>query len=331
MTIGELEWEDNALACNELDEARPLVASSRYAPHRFLASRESDLVSLFLADAADAIARFRGLALTTRIHEKLASLFVIADLPWESAILGRRMAVLKGFFIDDTLDVRDALADHTVRRAIDWAAQQNIRFVLCKVYADDPMAIQALQRNGFRLVETVLNYVYDCHEEHSDLSALNNVTIRPAEASDLPRLVEIARAAFKTHVGRFHADPNLSIEEAGRIYEEWIRSSCRGYADAVFVAECDRKIAGFSVWRDPLEREVAVGIRSAHYSIGGVDPAFQKRGLFRALTLAGMRRYRREADLIEGPTNLRNLPVQRAYDRLGWTLRDRQHTFHRWL
>lgn len=229
---------------------------------------------------------------------------MVEELEWESRIFGRRMGV-----------VRDVEGD-AIRRAL----EQPFEFLLCKVSTARTDVVHELERNGFLLVETAVHYVFDCRHAVPRIEV--PCTIRHARQGDRDAAVAVARAAFASHFGRFHADPNIARDDATRVYEEWIRSSFDGYADAILLAVNGDRVIGFSVWR-------AEG-KDVHYSIGGVDPAYHTRGVFRALTAAGMELWRDRADTIDGPTHIRNLAVQRAYLSLGWELRESAYTFHRW-
>jgi ribosomal protein S18 acetylase RimI-like enzyme len=297
---------------------RDAIASSRFLPSRHLDSDRARLISLAVAEVEETLAQGG-----TRL-EAGDGFAVIAELPWESRVLARRMAVLKHVFFGET----PAMANQLVERAARWASESGFDFLLCKVYTDRHALIHALTGQGFLLVETMLQHVW---ESRRDLGPADDPRVREARDSDREAVLRVCQAAFELHVGRFHSDPRISHGDAARVYEEWIRSAFDGYADAIYVAEQDGGIAGYSIWKAAAAAELAAGIRAAHYSIGAVDPAFQRQGLFRALTLAGMRRYHGSADVIDGPTHLRNLAVQRAYRSHGWELRDSQYTFHRWL
>jgi GNAT superfamily N-acetyltransferase len=141
----------------------------------------------------------------------------------------------------------------------------------------------------------------------------------------------IARAAFSTYFGRFHADPRIGHDQATRLYEEWIRACLDGWADSTLVAVQDCKIAAYLAWKNPSAMDLRHGIRVADYNITGVEPAFAGRGLFTALTQEGVRLLRGHADYIEGATHIDNHAVQRAYLRLGWRIASAEHSFHKWL
>lgn len=231
----------------------------------------------------------------------------VADAPWESKVLGVKSGVLT------------AAADE-IEAAVAQSDAEGFEFVTAKVPTTDYAMIHALERNGFLLIETVLHYSY----RYSDnvLPPAPDVAIRRAEDSDTEALVKLAALSFGAHFGRFHSDPRIGHERANRVYEEWMRSAMGGYADDVFVAECDGRIAAVSIWRTDGDL--------AHYSLGAVHPDHFSRGLFKAVTIAGMRRYAGMATELGCATNLHNLPVQAAFQTLGWRRLESKYTFHRW-
>jgi RimJ/RimL family protein N-acetyltransferase len=233
---------------------------------------------------------------------------IVEELEWESRVLDRRMGAIA--------------ADADVERALDEAAERGFEFLLCKVSTAEIGIAQALERHGFSLVETIVHYEFDCRREVPQVET--PFVIRPATESDREASVALARTAFTGHFGRFHSDPRFTRDEATRVYEEWIRSSFDGWADAIFVAEDEGRVIGFVSCRRTEERRMRV-------SIAFIDAAYRNHGLLRAFGAAVMRQYRDSADTIDGPTHIRNLAVQRAYLALGWMLRESAYTFHRWL
>ncbi|HYS52298.1 MAG TPA: hypothetical protein VER58_00875 [Thermoanaerobaculia bacterium] len=309
-----------------------LIAATPFQPNRFLRSSETNLTGYTLNCIAETLSENSGIAFVKRVSDRIVGLITVSTLPWESRVLRRSVYAVKHLYVDDENTARGPQAEALVRTAGEWANKRAVDLLICKVYTDDMTAIPALENNGFRLMETGLNYVFDCKQAlPAGRQCGEALVIRRADARDETALAVAARLAFSHHFGRFHSDPRIDPDEATAIYEEWIRSSCRGYADAVFLAERGGEIAGFSVWKNPSAVELSAGIRAAHYSIGAVVPQFQGKGLFQALTLEGMRMYHAGTSLIEGPTNLKNLGVQRGYQKLGWQLRDSYYSFHKWL
>jgi ribosomal protein S18 acetylase RimI-like enzyme len=260
---------------------------------------------------------------------------ICTPLPWESGLLGRSMWAIKHICIDSESVDKHAVATRLVAEVSRRAAAQGAEFLLCKTSALHRVAIHALESNGFLLMDTFLDFVYNCQNSRSQNDSSpqrpEGVMIRPGTSADTDSLVQIARACFSEHFGRFHADPRIGRAAAAKIYEEWIRSCANGWADWIFVAEHRNRIAGYSAWRKPSRLDAQFGIRLGHYSIAGVHPDFFGHGIFAALTRAGMNIMGVLVDWIEGPTHVENYAVQRGYQRLGWQIAGAQHSFHKWL
>jgi RimJ/RimL family protein N-acetyltransferase len=274
-----------------------------------------------------------GSAFVARAQGRMVGLALLADLGWDTRVVGRRMTLIRSLAARPELAERAAILERLLDSVLRHAQTRGVECLVHRPFTDDAPAIHALERRGFLLMDTLLDYVYDFTREKElpRPAAPPGVQVRAAGATDLEELLEVARRAFAGHCGRFHADPHIPRQAAVRVYEEWIRSSLEGFADWVFAAEVGGAIAGYSVWKRPSEAEARHGIALGHYSIGAVAPAYSGRGLFRALTLEGMRRLSGEVSLVEGPTHVANLPVQRAYASLGWRIAGARHGFHRWL
>ena len=98
----------------------------------------------------------------------------------------------------------------------------------------------------------------------------------------------INEKAFTGYFGRYHADPQMPPGTATKIYAQWVRSAFQGWADWILVAEVDGRIAGYGLWRKPLEIEAKNSLSVAHYDLAAIDPEFLGRGLWTALMFDGM-------------------------------------------
>jgi ribosomal protein S18 acetylase RimI-like enzyme len=328
--------EVSALARGDIAEIKPLLEASRQKPYRFLlpASSQQALDTFWLNDIAHTI-EHGGRAFAAWEAGQICGALIYSDLPWDTAIIQRRMGALKYVVVaPNALRHRDRF-EHLLDCAVEWAASSGIEFLLCKAYTDDAPTIHTLQSRDFLLMDTLLDYVYDFRryplQSIPHPTTCDAVTIREADTSDVDELVDVAQASFRDHFGRFHFDERIGHALAGKIYEEWIKSSVSGYADWILVAEVSGKIAGYSAWKRPSVQELSHGIRMGHLSIIAVHPDYRRRGLFSTLTRTAMKLFEDIADYIEGPTHLNNYAMQRACARLAWQLRDTRHSFHRWL
>jgi ribosomal protein S18 acetylase RimI-like enzyme len=96
-------------------------------------------------------------------------------------------------------------------------------------------------------------------------------------------------------------------------------------ADRVLLVEVDGAVVGFLTLRfnNDLESEIV---------LNGVDPEYQRRGLYSALVEAALAlSSTRGATRCIVSTQLTNRSVQRVWARLGFELSAARHTFHLWL
>ncbi len=352
----------------DLDQVRPLLAAANQKPYRFLArDLRSDLDEFWLRELAAGIedgadllvatagAPARGASVVPNAGP-VVGMVSLAPLPWETKILGIPMGTLKHLVVAPptaSYSASSDLADYLLKAATQRAVEQGFHSLLCKVYTDDIPSIHTLESNGFRLVDTLLDFIYDYRKatkapptpvgvwpvlseaEGSPNPASGRgdegVHVRLATPEDEASLLDLARISFANHFGRFHSDPGISRDDATNIYVEWIRSCARGYADWILLVEIDGKLAGYSAWKKPSAREKALPVRVGHYSIAAVHPDYSGRGLFSILTQSGMELLAGTADVIEGPTHINNYPVQRGYANLRWRIGDAHHSFQKWL
>ena len=274
-------------------------------------------------------------ALAARSGGSIVALLIWGQQAWESRVIGRKFAVIKHLAVipEAPRDIGAAL----VARMCNDALARGVECVTAKMHTMETSAIHSVERNGFRLMDTVLDFTFDYRRMPFDQvrppPMAEGVQIGLATADDADGLIEVAGKAFGGHFGRFHADERIGRDIAKTVYEEWMRSSLNGWVDIVVVCKCDGKVAGYSMWKKPSAKESGNGFHLGHYSIAGVHPDYFGRGLFSALTYEGMRRLPEHGrvDRIEGPTHVNNYPVQRGYLKLGWRITGARHTFHRWL
>ena len=320
----------------QLEQVGPVLARSPHKPYSALRLPPAVPVdALWLREVADALDADAGAVFAARVGSEVAGLAVCASQDWESRVLERKVAVLKHLVVPADDPHGPETLELLIRQVLAWAKACGVELLSCKAYTDDLTAINALERHGFLLRDTMLDYVYDPHRDPFDTvprpEPFPGCTIRLATADDRGEVLRVSENAFGGHFGRFHSDPRLPRDVSTRVYREWLRSSCDGYADYLVVAEVAGRVVGYSVWKKPCSREEQFGLRLGRYSIGAVHHDFAGRGLFEALTHAGMARLREAVDRISGPTHVNNYPVQRGYTKLRWRIANAYHTLHRWL
>lgn len=315
----------------------PLLERSPFGPLRYLgAELGASRYDFWLDSIGDFLASGSSLALVAMRGGQTEGLVVGGENDWESRVLGHRTGVVHHLLGEPRSPRRNEILEQLVAAAVNWAGGRDIRLLTCRMPADDLPAIHALERRGFLLMDTLVDCCFDARRvpfsQVSPPGPPADVSLRLARPDDVEELASVARASFRSHFGRYHADERIGPALATRVYEEWARSAASGYADWICVAEAGGRIAGYSVWKRPSARERELRVRVGHYSISGIHPAFSGRGLFTALTYEGMKLLQGVSDVVEGPTHVSNHGVQRGYSRLGWRVGvDARLGFHLWL
>lgn len=321
------------VSVTHLESVEPLLCASPFKPYRFVHGIGApELVAFWFETAAEQSRS--GTVVVCRRDSRIVGLAILNELVWESDVIGQGVwGISQLVAAPGESDVRDIL-DRLIDRVLILARERGADTIHCKRFSDDMTACQALQRRGFLLVDTQLVYGFEIggsSQRRMRGDKARSGVLRLAQSADLEELVDVARASFKNHYGRFHSDQRLPAGSAIRVYEEWVRSSIRGYADWIVVAEIGGRLAAYSIWRKPAAREAKLSKRIGHYSIGAVHPDFLGQGLFTEVTRRGLELFDGVADCVVGPTHVNNYGVQRGYTRLGWHILDATHTFHAWL
>ena len=288
----------------------------------------------WLDEISQSLAKESSIAFQWVASGTIKGFIVYNDSPWDTEITGRRIGAIEHIAVaagdDCGTEILQELIDELTRSLADRETQ----CVVCKVHSNELPVVHALEQRGFLLMDSLLDFVFDF--SRTPLEEINRprrdkqLTIRRAEPADLSALMAINEKAFTGYFGRYHADPQMPPGTATKIYAEWVRSAFQGWADWILVAEVDGRIAGYGLWRKPLEIEARNSLRVAHYDLAAIDPEFLGRGLWTALMFDGMSIARNYAQYLVGPVHVCNYPVQHTLQKLGWRISGARHSFHKW-
>jgi len=318
---------------NDLREALPRFAHVPLSHLRHLTSDQR--LAYWLDEIRDCFADESSIAFASIVSGTINGFLLYNDSPWDSQITGRRIGIVKHLAVSSDprvgVEILRGLIDELTRSL----GKRGTQCVVCKVQSDELSIAHALEQQGFLLMDTLQDFVFEFSRtaiETIDLPRRDGqLKIRQAKPADLPALTAINERAFADYFGRYHADPQMPQGTATKIYIEWVRSAFRGWADWILVAEVDDKIAGYGLWRRALKAEEKNSLRIAHYDLGATDPQFRGRGLRTVLTLEGMGIARDFAQYLIGPVHVSNYPAQHTLQKLGWRISGARHSFHKWL
>jgi ribosomal protein S18 acetylase RimI-like enzyme len=272
-------------------------------------------------------------AFASYAEDRIHGFVLYGDSPWDTKVIGTPVAVIKIMVGTSAADstVLDQLLDEVLRDA----ASRGIHLVTCKVQPLQFAAIHTLERHGFLLMDTLLDFSFDFSRtplgQISAPQQLDGLHFRLANPQDLPELLALTETAFAKHFGRYNSDPKMPAGTGTKIYQEWVRSSFSGAADWILIAEVNNQIAGYAVWKKASALEVKHSFDIVHCTLAAIHPDFFAQGVYTTLTFEGMRMAQKFANHLDGPAHVSHFPVARAKLKLGWKIAGVRHSFHKWL
>ncbi|MEO0369373.1 MAG: GNAT family N-acetyltransferase [Pseudomonadota bacterium] len=203
------------------------------------------------------------------------------------------------------------------------AKVDNIEFLSIRVSTDDLPRVQALEADGYRLMDTLVYY------GRSLTNVLNcpDSMIRVATPSDANAVAKVAEAGFADYVGHYHVDPRLPNTGADAAYVEWAENSVKmcGLESPVLVAEEGNRILGFVAMQINLNSEAEIVLNAVH-------PDFQGQGIYNRLLAASLAlSAQSKCETVITSTQINNVAVQRVWSRQGLRMVRSYYTLHKWF
>jgi hypothetical protein len=143
----------------DAEELGFLIAAHPYNDYRHYRtiSREAQL-RILGSDIARAAEQRQLLAL--RARDQVVGLATLSHLSWDSKIFGVSMAKIGHLIAAPSPASRPHVLDRLLEELIALARTQGIRHLSTRVDCADSEAIQRLERQGFRLMECLITYVF---------------------------------------------------------------------------------------------------------------------------------------------------------------------------
>lgn len=206
-----------------------------------------------------------------------------------------------------------------------FCIQNHVTLVIARCSVSDARASQAMEREGFLLMDTLLFFVRDLRNV-PPVGDGGETLARLLRPGDEQSVRDVALKAFHNFSGHYHSDTRLDPQRCDEVYSSWAFRTCTSgkAADQVLVAERKGAVAGFaSIRLDGEEGDVV---------LLGVDPAFQGRGIARSLLVHSLTWCREKgARRLLYSTQIANLPIQRVLARIGFEPSHGLYTFHKWF
>ncbi|OQW94335.1 MAG: hypothetical protein BWK79_06370 [Beggiatoa sp. IS2] len=216
----------------------------------------------------------------------------------------------------------------TLPSVLDFCRYHQVQFLIARCPVNDIAAAQAMEREDFLLMDTLLYYVRDLVKLPIPADT-GKTQVRPLRQGEEDAVQQVAAGAFQGYFGHYHADNRLERQKCDEAYVSWAMRSCvsREVADEILVAEAEMegKIVGFAT----LKRH---NVEEGEGLLYGVAPEAQKQGIHSSLAVHSMR-----WGVTQGikrffySTQINNIAVQKVWVRVGAELSHAYYTFHKWF
>ncbi len=216
---------------------------------------------------------------------------MISELAWDSALFKRKIGRLT-----------KVPSARLLKSLIRQAAQDDYRYLTCRIAGAKMPAVQLLENQGFYTVDVgaVWERKTDCFPEQP-------FPIKEAKVRESAAITAMSAGLFRD--SRFYNDPFFTAGEADRLYRAWIRNALRDDACRTFFI----RDSGFLVCR----KNEACG----DIALIGVVPEKQGRGVGRSLVLHTLSRLRETGlDRLTVRTQINNIRAMNFYLGLGFKL-----------
>jgi len=233
-------------------------------------------------------------------------------LIWDTNFFGMRIARLLSCTLSS--DIAD--------RAESWCAENRIDCLYFLAGTQDPETILLAERYKYSLADIRMTLSWRNKSQAAVFRNDASDEIRPARADDLGMLKEIAGDIYTD--SRFYFDRHFPRELCARLYETWIEESCKGYAQAVLVAQYHRQPAGY----------ITCHVHPEHGQIGllGISPNARKLGIGAGLIRAAVDWFEaHDLSYVTVVTQGRNIAAQRLYQQCGFLTEKCELWYHRWF
>lgn len=209
--------------------------------------------------------------------------------------------------------------------ALDYCRKSGVSLLMAKCMGTERRTMNAMERSGFLLMETMLCLAADLSRRLPEKPA--GVVVRPFRPDDEAEILRLAGVCFRGYESHYHADDRLERAKCDEIQIDWARRACasRAVADEVLVAESEGSLAGYFMLKSNTAEEADV-------VVAAVVPDHRGTGVYEALVVHSMRwAAERGAARITGLVQATNVAVQRTPMKLGWSPRYLYYTLHKWF
>jgi len=314
----------------QLPQYREFIAQTRHKNFScFSEVSGAALTDLFLSEIEEMKDPAPGIFIAKSRNNPIA-LLSLARLDWDSGHFGMPMARIKHILggVDPELDL--PAKKMLIAKAGEELKNMGARHAAVRLPADDTASLYALERAGYYLADTIVDYYFDFRTEKIPKTG-HQCELRLFSPADLALVKRSVSGIFQDYIGRFHNDPHLDKKKADQLYENWLINSCSGLADDVILALVGGELAGITTLKVHRDLNKYLPFKTGEVVLTGTVPKFRGKKVYSSMLGFAQSYFAGKIDLFKYTTQLNNFHAQKALVRLGFFLKYAYHTFHYYM
>ncbi len=213
-----------------------------------------------------------------------------------------------------------------IASADSFCKHEQIDLLIARCPTSDLTTLLRLQADDYHIMDTLVRWRYQLQPSH-DVVRLPVTSVQQIDATQADAAAAIARAAFQTYDGHYHADPRLQADHATEVYASWAAHLCQStrVEDVMLAAQHSGSSVGF----------IALTCADLHdwdVPLAAVAPTAQGQGVFTTMLEAAIDIARSGGGTtLDYGCVLTNIGAQKALARLGFEISASFYTFHKWF
>jgi len=241
-------------------------------------------------------------------------------LPFDSSIYGINMAKIR-FLFGKTKDICKKL----INSLQDYLIEKGIKHVTIKIDSLDIKSASVINESGFNNITTLINFYFNFDKQQIIIQK-KGFFVREADNNDIPILENLSKESFKP-ITRFYLDKNLPKEKTKEMYATWIRNSCLGFADKVFVCEYDNNIVGF-ITCEIKDYKEDLNLKEGVIGLIAVSREYRGKSIAKDLLYRSLKWFNDKVDYVMVGTESSNYPALKLYQDAGFKILCSESVFH---
>ncbi len=256
---------------------------------------------------------------------------------WETEHFGVAIGSVPFLFGPAGPRARGEIVNALLGRLEDAARERGLALLSLRLDVNDVGGLGAVQRRGWRVVDTLVTWVHDSHASHPGPPVeptFERVTLTKHDLPLVPReelepLERFMRRAYR--IDRFHADPRLPPDRSDALYVAWLRKVFDGsWADGAQTIRREGRLVGFCSFQHAADVETELGgPRIIGRGLAGVLP--EGKGGYAVLTRMIHAQCPLRSRFQEFDTQIQNFPTVNVWAHENMRFVRARVTLHRWL